>query len=1188
MKKVTQTMTDNRALSLIEKTTNDQNRAANPEFSVWASANAGAGKTKVLIDRIARLLLFGTPPEKILAVTYTKAAAAEMTTRLFETLGEWAVAEDEILAQKLFLLDDKLVQDLPKARALFARALETPGGLKIETIHAFCGTILKRFPLEAGVPPGFEVIEDIGAIVLLDKAFEMLANQRAELLSRIEALTYGEKHQELIKAASEKLGVGSNFNRADYSAKIGSIFDLEENDTPEAAKGRAVASLDKDLLLECAEILEASGSKTDVKTALVFREINVADTDNVFDKVLGLLLTTKKVLTTKRVFAKKLENDPSIIKLCLAPPLIDNSWIGGQLARFWREAQTVQSSQIRAATLDLLEAAWVWQAHYSALKRAAGKLDFADLLTATSKLLNQDNGGALWVLYKLDQGLSHVLIDESQDTSAEQWELLTPLLDALEDETYDRFAKGPRTRFIVGDEKQSIYSFQGASPERFGLEHAKFEDAARLPRGEYASERKSIPFEVSFRTGQTILNTVDRVWDNINKKIDFGPEDAELETKFEKRRSHFSSRIGQASQVELWPIEFANGENEDRSAWDIPLNADSETSPSNMLATRIAREIRNRIDSAELVWDKDEGKNPIARPLVESDIMILVKQRKALFHSIIRKLKGEGLRVAGSDQIVFGQEPAIIDLLSLGRFVLRPEDDFNLACVLKSAFCGLLNDDEHLFPLAYNRGSKSLWQSLKEAQDPVYSNAKVFLTAQTLRAEDIAPFEFFAKLLDAKLPDGRTGWRAIIERFGNEAREPIEVFLDTALKADKLGAASLGAFLDIIEYTSPVVKRDLNAENIGIRVMTVHASKGLEAKIVILPDTTRALNSKSNGLFYDSDSDCLLWAPTLFFEPALIANIKERNNLQAIDEDKRLLYVAMTRARDRLIVCGHQHPKNNKNGYSKDSWYGYFAISEPYFGPSAQKPLVALPIDRNDAKLARIWGDNIDKSKAGILLPSKEMPKIPIPHWFDNPPNPESAKLRIAQPSMLTDEVEEVFLSPNQRDNKRRFLRGKLIHELLEGFGRIKPESREQWAIRRLRNIGELQSEAKGEIIHHALGIVENPEFAFYFSEKSRSEVSIVGTSKLLPNDMVISGTIDRLIIGEHEVLVLDFKTNRPPPATKDGIPKIYINQMAAYFALLSETYPERKIKCALLWTDTPVLMELGQEQIDTALKNLK
>lgn len=1169
---------------LIAKTTADQNLASNPIYSVWASANAGAGKTKVLIDRIARLLLFDVPPEKILAVTYTKAAAAEMTTRLFETLGEWAIADDEILAQKLFLLDDKLEQNLPKARALFARALETPGGLKIETIHAFCGNILRRFPLEAGVPPGFEVIEDVGAKVSLDKAFAMLAEQRAELLLRIEGLTYGEKHQELIAAAAEKLEKGIEFSREDYGARFDAIFGLDADDKFETAKERAINCLDTELLKECAAILADGTEKTDVPSSDVLNLIASANCENSFEKTLTLILTDKKEQRKKAPFTKKFEKNPAINRLFGDPPQGSETWIGGQLANFWVEAQKVQGLLIREASLDLLEAAWVWRSHYNDLKRAAGKLDFADLLTATSKLLNQNNGGALWVLYKLDQGLSHVLIDESQDTSAEQWELLTPLLDALEDETYDRFAKGPRTRFIVGDEKQSIYSFQGASPERFQYEFAKFNDKPNVPRGEFASERKSIPFEVSFRTGQTILNTVDRVWDNIHSKIDFAPDDPELETKFDAKRLHFSSRLDQDSLVELWPIEEAGGDTPERKAWDIPLNSDSETSPSNMLASRIAREIRKRIDCAELVWEKDEAKNPYARPLKESDIMILVKQRKALFHSIIRKLKGVGLRVAGSDQIVFSQEPAIMDLLCLGRFVLRPEDDFNLACVLKGAFCGLISDDEHLFPLAFKRGAKSLWKRLKESQDPIYSHVKDFLINQIQKSEDITPFEFFAKLLDGKLPDNRTGWQAIIERFGNEAREPVEVFLDTALKADSLNAENLGSFLDIVEYSAPTIKRDLNGQNTGIRVMTVHASKGLEAKMVILPDTTRAISSRGSGLHYDSASKLTFWSPVLFYEPKLIFEIKERAKALAENEDARLLYVAMTRARDRLIVCGHEFKKS----IAKGSWYAHFENAKPFLGQSTTKQLVAIPSDRNEVKTATVWGKEIGRNNLRGITKEINTSDFKVPGWFDSLPKPEVEKMRVAQPSMLLGEDEEIFISPNLGANRNRFLRGKLIHELLEGFGRIGAGQREKWAKEKLRNIRELSSDAKEEIIAHAIEIVANPEFSAYFAEDSRAEVSIVGTSKLLPQDMVISGTIDRLIIREKEILILDFKTNRAPPLMNEAIPKIYINQMAAYYALLSENYADRKIKCGLLWTDTPVLMELTQEQIDTALKSFK
>lgn len=1173
----------------VEKTSQDQKRAADPTISVWASANAGAGKTKVLIDRIARLLLNDTLPEKILAVTYTKAAAAEMTTRLFETLGEWAIAEDKPLAEKLHQLDEKLVPDLAKARALFARALETPGGLKIETIHAFCGNILKRFPLEAGVSPGFEVIEDISAKVLFEKAFNTLLEQKAALLLRIEALTFGENHKDLIKAAIDKLGADFVFDKNEVSAKLNAIFGLSEGDKIDEAKARAINNIDKNLLLECAEILEQSDKKTDIGTADSLREIRISNIDDSFDIALNFIVTAEGKLRKSPPFTSKFVNNRAICKLFGEPVSKGEDWIGGQIADFWDEAQKVQSLMIKEASLDLLEAASFWQSHYSDLKNAAGKLDFADLLTATRKLLNQKNGGALWVLYKLDQGLSHVLIDESQDTSDEQWQLLTPLLDALEDENYDKFAKGPRTRFIVGDEKQSIYSFQGASPERFDEEHKKFTETELLIGSEYKAPRRSIPFEVSFRTGQEILNIVDRVWDNIGGKIDFSADDPELELKFLQKRAHHSAREAQATQFELWPVEIANENFYELEAWDIPLNSDSETAAPNLLATRIAREIKARIESGELVWEKGADNKEYARPMVESDIMILVKQRKALFYSIIRKLKAEGLNVAGADQIELSQEPAIVDLIAIGRFVLRPEDDFNLACVLKGVFCGLLSDDEHLFPLAYERGQKSLWQRLREAENPIYSNPKDFLIAQTKRANDANPFEFFAKLLDAKLPDGRTGWHAIIERFGQEAREPIDVFLDAALKADKMGAQDLASFLDIIEYKSPTVKRDLNGKNQGVKVMTVHASKGLEAKIVILPDTTRSFSSRTNGLYFDNDNKILLWAPQLIMEQKYITHLKESAKQSGLAEDNRLLYVAMTRARDRLIVCGHQPRKNQKSEYSKASWYEYFKNSENYFGFPKEKILAPISISPNEEKFALIWGNEINSSNMRAETIRESITNAEVPEWFENPPAKDMLKSRHIVPSMLLGEDdEEAFLAPSTGSNKSRYLRGKLIHTLLEGFSRIKPCDREKWAKEKLNRVRELSQDTKDEIINHSLGIIHNSDFSAYFAENSRAEVSILGKSRLLPDDMIVSGTIDRLIVGEKEVLVLDFKTNRPPPKTISEVPKIYINQMAAYYALLSETYPKHKIKCALLWTDTPQLMELDQAQIDTALKRIK
>jgi ATP-dependent helicase/nuclease subunit A len=1153
-----------------------QKIAANPCQSVWATANAGAGKTKVLIDRIARILLSGTQPSKILAVTYTKAAAAEMTTRLFETLGKWTIIDDEALRQKLLSLDENLdvsQKSLNKARTLFASALETPGGLKVQTIHAFCGDVLKRFPLEAGVSPGFEVSDDVKSNEIKARAFDYANDENFELFSNIAKLLGDVDLSEILAIVSKKLGYKFAFDKQKLDARISKSMGIKSGLDFDTALQKLINDLPFDKIEKTAKIL-INGAKSDVDSAQLFLDISKNTPQEIYENIYSIIFTKgnsirKKAPITKAMF----DND----LICEIFGNNGDEWPSGIFANIYDDIQTLELIRIRQNTLNIFQAAFTWQSKFLNIKAQMGVLDFDDLLSLTSNLLNRDEGAALWVMFKLDNGISHILIDESQDTSAQQWDLLHPLLETLESQSSDEY----RSRFIVGDDKQSIYRFQGASPERYGQEREKF----RTKMLQNPDFFKEVNFEVSFRTGEEILRSVDIIWHK-----GFGYEtSAQLETKFQHAnftpdtitRSHFSARTAQNAITELWPIIRAEKKNNDQlAAYDFPIDIEREDDAKSLLAELIAKEIKKRIDNAMEVWDKDKN---IKRPVTAGDFMILVSGRSTLYHRIIKRLKRHNVKVAGADLIILQKEPVIIDLLQLAQFVLCNNDDFNLACILKSAFCNLLDDDKSLLPICHNRGFKSVWRMLEESQDTQYSQAKILLNNIRDFGAHISPFDFFAKILESKIDGDKTGWELILQRFGHEAKEPVEIFLDLALNAENIGAPNLTKFIDYIENQAGSAKREFDGNDEGVKVMTIHGAKGREAPIVILPDTNRTAKPNKLYLYYDVDCGLPIWAPDCDFKPPYLEKLREADKIAQEQENQRLLYVAMTRPRDRLILCGHENGIFRNQGYGDSTWYGQFMAHLDFDQKSKKLELETI----GGVKLQGwIWGEN---TFANPKINSTQINKDDeIPSWFyEDAPIFDPPPRRIAPSSLVDENYEPPAISPIAGDIKTRFLRGSLIHELLENLPQIPKDKWQSQANLRLAREEFLDDAQKADIIEQANKILLDEQFGDLFGPNSRAEVAIIGQSEKLPKDMIINGSIDRLLIDENEILVLDYKTNRPPPTQIDKVAPQYINQMACYRALLQETYPNHNVKCALLWTDIPLLMVLPNDLLDDAVLKL-
>jgi ATP-dependent helicase/nuclease subunit A len=1118
----------------------NQRAAADPETSVFVTANAGSGKTKVLVDRIARLLLAGAKPSAFLCVTYTKAAASEMQRRLFERLGGWCVADDASLAADLMQLGAGDA-DLGKARALFARALETPGGLKIQTIHAFCERLLARFPLEAGVPPGFDIADEARAAALLSEAradAALAPDAPRAAFERFAARLSGDALQDLLDRFASRR---AEFHRYAVRHK-GNVFVEAElrnrhgvrSTSDQLCRGFVVRQDWESLREACAALAESS-SKDQAAAARLKSALDAfarqADVRVIAEACIGFALNDKgepyKAFVTKSLGKAK-------------------PWLEPRLERFADSAAALASDLNAIERADdaaaAMQLALRLDRAYQLAKARSGVLDFDDLIEGAQALL-QRSAAAAWVLYKLDGGLDHILIDEGQDTSPGQWDIIAPLQEEF---FAGRGAReNARTVFAVGDPKQSIYAFQGADPARF------LDEARRLDkRARKAGVRFKAPIlETSFRSGPEVLRVVDAVF--ADKKLIATEPDAHDIPR------HLAFRDREAAVVEVWPLALRPVV-QPATPWDAPMDRDSGASVHAQLARAIAKRVSAMIAAREAVWEKGA-----LRPVRAGDVLALVRTRGALFRELIKAFKREKLPVAGADRMVLRDELAVEDCLALMRVALDPQDDLALACVLKGPWCNLDDDNVHLFPLAYGRAKgETLYARLMATQDALYAAAKAFVSDVVARRGESA-FGFLSWALEAPHGGGDSGWMRLLARLGPEARDPLEELLQRALKPAAHTAPTLQRFLSEIERDAGEVKRELEAETGAVRVMTVHGAKGLEAPVVILPDTTAPPNDKpDDGLMFEDDAGPFLSLRAREDDPRT-RRARETHKVRMESEHWRLLYVAMTRARDRLIVCGAQRG-NAREGEDQKSWR--LAVE------TAMRTLGAEPCETPFGAGLRVG--QIASAQADAQPSSASMD---LPSWARTSVE-SAAPMRAATPSRI-GRIDPALFSP-RGDGQRRFRRGRIIHQLLERLPDIAAERRSAAALTWLKRQGVGEDDAR-VFAQEALNVLGDARFASVFGPLSRAEAPIVGEAAGRP----VRGVVDRLVVETNRIVILDFKTDRPAPIDPALAPAQYVLQLALYREVLSQIFPGRTVSCALLWTEAPHLMDLPESRLTDVLE---
>ncbi|HEY1613962.1 MAG TPA: double-strand break repair helicase AddA [Rhizomicrobium sp.] len=1116
--------------------------AADPSVSAWVSAHAGTGKTYTLANRVARLLLEDAKPAKILCLTYTKAAAAEMQGRLFDQLGKWSMLPDAELDAALQSIGAGVQSEksLRKARRLFADALETPGGLKIQTIHSFCQYLLARFPLEAGVTPAFDVLDEPTARELIDEAERRVlaragANESplADATAFLATQTDESRLKSLLDSALggerrklERLLTRHGSDQDSLAMAVARAHDTEPGANHEDFARQFCADMEaaRHDLEAIARWLE-SGSVTDKRLA---EALKLAVTGGEFELFQRVFFTTggtrRKSLATKKLA----DTNPDLLA---AFEEAANRFEAAE-----NRCRNARAASLAQAALTLAQAAL---GEYTALKRARGVLDYDDLIAASLRLLARADAAA-WVLFKLDGGLDHVLIDEGQDTSPEQWQIVRALTEEMfAGEGAPRGDDAARTLFVVGDEKQSIFSFQGADPKQFEINRTHF--ASRAGEG-----LVSVELSQSRRSAPEILRFVDAVFasDEAREGVSSHPV------------KHETVRLAAPGRVELWPT-LKPMETAQLDGWQRPIDLLSPSSPVVRLAVQVATRIKGWTDGRTRLAGHDRAIRP-------GDIMVLMPRREPFATELIRQLKQRDVPVAGADRIRLCEQIAVMDLVALGRFVLLPEDDLNLAALLRSPLLGFSEDD--LYGLAQPRKG-SLWRELQMRREdlPASAAAHTFLSEMRTRADFAPPYEFYAHALSA------SGMRKrLLARLGIEASDAIDEFHALCLAYERFNTPSLEGFLHWLERADAEVKRDMERGRNEVRVMTVHGAKGLEADIVVLPDTTTLPDGGSRHAALLYDDDAAFFPVSGNAAPDCVTAVKEAAKADALREHRRLLYVALTRARDQLHICGFEGAHGVKDG----SWYALMA-------PVAKALGIAVKQEGED-ELCVI-------GEAGMEETAKEDDvaiEISLPGWARTIPRNENVRPRLIRPSEAADQAEPTRLSPLAGGGAKAFQRGNLLHTLLAHLPDLPHDARARAASRYLAQ-QDVDEGARQALVAEAMAVLDHSDFAAAFSPRSRAETAIVAELPELGDGARVNGRLDRIAVTETRVLAVDFKSNRPAPRDLASVPQLYLSQMALYRAALAKIFPDKTIDCALVWTETPRLMPLPAELLDAELARI-
>ncbi len=1147
-------MADN---SPLKPLTREQAHASQPHTHVWLRASAGTGKTAVLSARVLRLLLNDVPPERILCLTFTKAGAAEMAERVHSRLASWVQIDDKALFRDLEALgEDSGPEARERARLLFARVLDaTGGGLRIQTIHSFCQALLAAFPLEAGLVPGFRPLDDRGQAELSRQALiEAIEGGNPAVLAAIEmlALRLGEEATQAYLASCTMLPARLEQLRIELGESSAILFE-DLQDLMLGLLDLPLGDIDEELVRRChddhfplAALKRVSSANAGwaTKSGLRCAEVIGQWLEGTAEARVAQLETLLSVLLTQK---GEVKGRDTAKLLALEPDYVSLAGECGEAAKAMLDLRR----QVAFARLagQALTAGRAYAEAYALAKHRAGAVDFDDLIGHASALLTRP-GMADWIRFKLDQRVDHILVDEAQDTNDAQWSIVDAVVqEFFEAEPDPEILAKLRTLFVVGDTKQAIFGFQGTSPEAFVNAFRHFHDKAVRVEQPFAA----LPLAMSFRSMPAVLDVVDAVLAEI------GHENLGLEAVPEP---HVSARqhpggVMLLPATSLVPVssDGEGGEGAGRSDEEPDGDEDDwHEDHQRVHATKIANLIKRWLDDGE--WLHTQG-----RPMRPGDILILLRSRSALSRLIVGRLYDAGVPVAGVDRLRLQAPLAVQDLLAALRFAVQPDDDLNLASLLVSPIVGWTQ--EELLDRAVPRDG-SLWSHLRATLPP---EAQAPLRSLLAAADFTTPYRYLEDILSGPM-DGR---RKLVARLGPEARDAIDELLNAALGFEADDHPSLQRFIDWFDRGDADIKRELGDNGDMVRVMTVHGSKGLEAPVVILADAAfdpKMMRRTSKlDLRLMSDIALPIIPPKKDEMAARVEQSRARWEALELQEHWRLLYVALTRAEERLIVTGALGSRA-KGEVPEQSWFQMV--------DRALRVMEAGTADVEGWGVAKRW---LGPEGLPSLQPDKKTavtksaPAGALPSWLHAPAPEEARPPRPLAPSAAIED--DVPNPPPDAALRQAAARGKLLHSLFERLPDLAPADRRAAAERWLAGVGGIdEASARGALIDHAMAVLDHPEHRLLFGPDALAEAPIAA----VVDGQVIAGTIDRLLVTDQIIELVDFKTGRRIPSGVADVPLAHVRQMAAYAAALAVIFPGRPIRVGLLYTSGPTFIELPED----------
>ena len=1178
------------------------------QSSFWVTASAGSGKTMLLTQRFLALLLSGASPERILCLTYTRAAAAEMSVRILQALHACSEEKKAREIYKAFFDKQPSDEEILRATALYTNSLDCRGGLRIMTFHAFCQSVLGQFPLESGVPPKFRLAQQGRSEQLKnERPFDAPDNKEPltqEKLNHINAFMKNDSCLE--QAANIAQHYRSTKKIAVIRAQVAKFLQVS---------GKTFAPCKKEVIMEKPAM--SIDQLVCIKNHLLaIRELSVQDTKRLqkiqsflktyqrtgkeksLELYLDIFLKKNRTLGKRSIFTKATKDSLGEANTNLLQ--LEAARLAETYSHYYRE----QIAYLNLALYDLAQMRA--QALEESRKRKA-QLDFDDLIDKTEELFSSDL--TPWVLYKLDGSFDHVLIDEAQDTNSAQWSIVEKLTEEIfsNQARIPQEKRIPRSLFVVGDEKQSIYSFQGASLARFINAREKFR--ARAAQAQLPFREKTLSY--SYRSLAPVLKAVDQTFapstmlEALQATSAHGPALASEKEQLQ----HNPHRQQRGGKVSLHYLALQKDEQQGISV----ASADMKRS---MWAERITDFVQKNIVGQQTPNQSNSATASSARAQ-PGDVMILLQQRKHM-QSLINLFTEKGLPCEDIDKFKLVDTIEAEDMLAWLRYLVQPEDELNLAGLLKSPF---LNISEELLQevcLARLAEKNSLRAQLRLSQNPQLRECSQWLGKSQALTRKLSPFETIRLLLDNPCPSSNSGNAALIQAHTSAARDPIVNLCEAAIDFEKNNnGASLAQFLQHIESLDIEITREgLARPKNKLRLMTIHGAKGLEAPIVVLPlmkarnRNKETIKLKTNQEKTNQESDELsIYLPEnaidILEDTKIGKELKEQKQKQNDDaekEKKRLLYVAMTRARDQLVVLAPQIEVTEKGEPKAENPWSKIIRNTA----KSQNWLVEEENCDQHYTLTDTVAEDSSKPRLGVANKSldkidsvaEEIPSTLPPFLFSAAPK-EQPPTRARAASRLVPHSATSGLSEEQSSDKltpRK--RGLLIHELVQRLSQDEASLATQdslaqdslaqnplvqeWLAQALKTFDQTILERKKtlrEWMEKAERLIATSHF-FAKPLTTRFETEIIGVY----NGLEIVGRIDYLQEHNDSILFGDLKTDLSIPRV---LPQAYASQMGAYLALLEKIYPHKNITAYILWFETAEMQKLGAKDLPKPISAL-